>query len=196
MWKYGTLALAALLCAAPASAQVVRLEITSREPMHHGAAGRCGGPVRTDSRTDPRRSRSEGSAQRHHPGSRPGAAERARQSRVRRDLRTGQARRSREGLARAPLSGGQSRERTGDGERRGRHHARERLARRRHPDRDQPEPRRSGRPEEGRLARDRPRHRPSLRSSRTALTAPRFASPRSARHSRTCPPISHSPTRR
>ena len=33
MWKYGTLAVAALLCAAPVSAQVVRLEITSREPM-------------------------------------------------------------------------------------------------------------------------------------------------------------------
>jgi hypothetical protein len=33
MWTYGTVALAALLCAAPASAQVVRLEITSREPM-------------------------------------------------------------------------------------------------------------------------------------------------------------------
>ena len=43
----------------------------------HGTAGRCGRPVRTDSRTDPRRGRSEGSAQRHHPGSRPGAAERA-----------------------------------------------------------------------------------------------------------------------
>ena len=44
MWKYGTLALAALLCAAPLSAQVVRLEITSREPMSTGQPAGAAGP--------------------------------------------------------------------------------------------------------------------------------------------------------
>ena len=139
MWKYGTLALAALLCAAPLSAQVVRLEITSREPMNAGQPAGAAGPFelirgRIHGEVDPKDPHNA-----HHPGSRPGAAERARQSRVRRDLRAGQARRSREGLARAPLSGGQSRQRTGDGERRGRHRARQRLARGCHPDRDQPD---------------------------------------------------------
>jgi hypothetical protein len=41
MWKYGSLVLAGLLCAAPVSAQVVRLEITSREPVA-GPAGAAG----------------------------------------------------------------------------------------------------------------------------------------------------------
>jgi hypothetical protein len=44
MWKYGTLAVAALLCAAPLSAQVVRLEITSREPMNTGQPAGPAGP--------------------------------------------------------------------------------------------------------------------------------------------------------
>ena len=44
MWRYGTLALAALLCAAPLSAQVVRLEITSREPMSTGQPEGAAGP--------------------------------------------------------------------------------------------------------------------------------------------------------
>src|SRR6187397_839431 len=43
MWKCGNLTVAALLCAASASAQIVRLEITSREPIAAtepaGAAG-------------------------------------------------------------------------------------------------------------------------------------------------------------
>jgi hypothetical protein len=44
MWKCGTLALAALLCAAPLSAQVVRLEITSREPMSTAQPAGAAGP--------------------------------------------------------------------------------------------------------------------------------------------------------
>jgi len=44
MWQYATLALAALLCAAPLSAQVVRLEITSREPMSAGQPAGAAGP--------------------------------------------------------------------------------------------------------------------------------------------------------
>ena len=44
MSRYGTLALAALLCAAPASAQVVRLEITSREPLNTGQPAGAAGP--------------------------------------------------------------------------------------------------------------------------------------------------------
>ena len=44
MWQYATLALAALLCAAPLSAQVVRLEITSREPMNNGQPAGAAGP--------------------------------------------------------------------------------------------------------------------------------------------------------
>ena len=44
MWKRGTLALAALLCAAPLSAQVVRLEITSREPMYTAQPAGAAGP--------------------------------------------------------------------------------------------------------------------------------------------------------
>ena len=36
MWKRGTAFVAALLCAAPLSAQVVKLEIASREPMNAG----------------------------------------------------------------------------------------------------------------------------------------------------------------
>ena len=137
-----------------------------------GRTGRCGGPLRADSWTDPRRGGSGRSTQRHHPRSRPGATECARQGRVRRDLRAGEARRSRKSLARPPLSGGQSRERTGDGERRGRHHARQRLAGRRDSDRDEPDDRRSRRTQEGRLARDRPRDRPFLRSSRRRAQRP------------------------
>ena len=44
MWKYGTVALAALLCAAPLSAQVIRLEISSREPMNTGQPAGAAGP--------------------------------------------------------------------------------------------------------------------------------------------------------
>src|SRR6187402_378034 len=44
MWKCGNLTVAALLCAASASAQVVRLEITSREPMNAGAPAGAAGP--------------------------------------------------------------------------------------------------------------------------------------------------------
>ena len=196
MWKYGTPALAALLCAAPLSAQVVRLEITSREPMSAGQPAGAAGPFELI------RGRIHGEVDPNDPHNAiiqdldlaPRNARR--QSRVRRDLRTGQARRSREGIARAPLPGGQSRERAGDGERRGRHHARERLAGRCHPDSDQPEPRRSGRTEEGRLARDRPGHRPSLRSSRRR--SQRADSPRLARDGTAVPArrISRSPMRR
>src|SRR6478672_4119177 len=42
MWKCGCLA--ALLIAAPASAQVMTLEITSREPMNNGQAAGSAGP--------------------------------------------------------------------------------------------------------------------------------------------------------
>jgi len=42
MWKYGSLVLAGLLCAAPLSAQVVRLEITSRELIVAAPAGVAG----------------------------------------------------------------------------------------------------------------------------------------------------------
>ena len=43
MWTRGTAFVAALLCAAPLSAQVVRLEIASREPMNAGEpAGAAG----------------------------------------------------------------------------------------------------------------------------------------------------------
>ena len=44
MWKCGTAFVAALLCAAPLSAQVVRLEITSREPMNAGQPAGAAGP--------------------------------------------------------------------------------------------------------------------------------------------------------
>ena len=44
MWRYGTVTLAALLCAAPLSAQVVRLEITSREPISTGPPAGAAGP--------------------------------------------------------------------------------------------------------------------------------------------------------
>src|SRR5689334_11440758 len=36
MWKLANLTIAAMLCAPPVSAQVVRLEITSREPLNNG----------------------------------------------------------------------------------------------------------------------------------------------------------------
>ena len=152
---------------------------TSREPMSPGQPAGAAGPFelirgRIHGEVDPRDPHNA-----HHPGSRPGATECARQGRVRRDLRAGEARRSRKSLARPPLSGGQSRERTGDGERRGRHHARQRLAGRRDSDRDEPDDRRSSRTQEGRLARDRPRDRPFLRSSRRR--AQRADSPRLAR---------------
>ena len=44
MWKCGTAVVAALLWAAPLSAQVVRLEITSRDPMHAGEPAGAAGP--------------------------------------------------------------------------------------------------------------------------------------------------------
>ena len=44
MWRYGTLALVALLWGAPVSAQVVRLEITSREPINTGQPAGAAGP--------------------------------------------------------------------------------------------------------------------------------------------------------
>ena len=44
MWQYAALALAALLWAAPLSAQVVRLEISSREPMNNGQPAGAAGP--------------------------------------------------------------------------------------------------------------------------------------------------------
>ncbi len=44
MWKCGNLVLAATLFAATASAQVTRLEITSREPMSNGQAAGAAGP--------------------------------------------------------------------------------------------------------------------------------------------------------
>ena len=44
MWKRGTAFVAALLCAAPLSAQVVKLEIASREPMNAGEAAGAAGP--------------------------------------------------------------------------------------------------------------------------------------------------------
>jgi hypothetical protein len=44
MWKFGNLTVAALLWAASASAQVVRLEITSREPMNAGQPAGAAGP--------------------------------------------------------------------------------------------------------------------------------------------------------
>lgn len=44
MWKRGTALVAALLCAAPLSAQVVRLEIVSREPMNGGTPAGGAGP--------------------------------------------------------------------------------------------------------------------------------------------------------
>ena len=44
MWKRGTAFVAALLCAAPLSAQVLKLEITSREPMNAGAPAGAAGP--------------------------------------------------------------------------------------------------------------------------------------------------------
>src|SRR5918994_3088348 len=44
MWKRGTALVAALLCAAPLSAQVVKLEITSREPMNAGQPAGAAGP--------------------------------------------------------------------------------------------------------------------------------------------------------
>jgi len=44
MWKCGTLVLIAALSAIPASAQVVTLEITSREPMNNGQAAGAAGP--------------------------------------------------------------------------------------------------------------------------------------------------------
>jgi hypothetical protein len=47
MWKCGTALCAALLCAGPLSAQVVRLEIDSREPMSPGQqAGAASRPLR------------------------------------------------------------------------------------------------------------------------------------------------------
>jgi len=44
MWKCGTALCAALLCAGPLSAQVVRLEIDSREPMSPGQQAGAAGP--------------------------------------------------------------------------------------------------------------------------------------------------------
>src|SRR5688500_13755161 len=44
MWKRGTAFVAALLCTAPLSAQVVRLEIASREPMSPGQPAGAAGP--------------------------------------------------------------------------------------------------------------------------------------------------------
>ena len=44
MWERGTAFVAALLCAAPLSAQVVRLEIASREPMNAGEPAGAAGP--------------------------------------------------------------------------------------------------------------------------------------------------------
>lgn len=44
MWKRGTLVIAAWLCATAASAQAVRLEITSREPMNNGQPVGAAGP--------------------------------------------------------------------------------------------------------------------------------------------------------
>ena len=91
MWTRGT-----ALCAA----QVVTLDITSREPMSAGQPDGAAGPFeltrgRIHGEVDP-----ADPHQRNHPGSRPGATECARQGRVRRDLRADQAGRFRESLAR------------------------------------------------------------------------------------------------
>jgi hypothetical protein len=194
MGKYGTLALAALLCAAPLSAQVVRLEIVSREPINTAQPAGAAGPFelirgRVHGEVDPKDPHNaiiQISAWRR--GTRAAAS-------IRRDLRPGQARRSGEGLARARLSSGQSRERAGDGERRG--------------DivlvsgwQGDVIPTATNQSLAVPVARKKDRSSSASYSSPvssifpTALTAPRSASPRSARHSRTCPPISHSPTRR
>ena len=162
----------------------------------HGTAGRCGRSVRADSRTDPRRGRSEGSAQRDHPGSRPaprnarGHVEYVATFALAKPVDLAKASRvlvyqvvnRGNGQPTANASGDISLVSGWQGDvipTAANQTIVVPVARKK-----------DGSPVTGRV------HRPVLSIFPTALTAPRFASPRSARHSRTCPPISHSPTRR
>ena len=148
-----------------AAAQVVRLEILSREPAPAQAVG-AAGPYEIV------RGRVHGEVDPRDPHNRiiqdldSRATQRARPGRVRGDVRAGQAGRSDEGVGRADLPGRQPRQRRRGAERRRRHLAGQRLAGRRRPDGGQSDDRRAGRAAT-------PTARPSpARSSRASSTCP------------------------
>ena len=155
---FGACGLILLLATAGAHANVVRIEI---------AQDRAGGALsREDFRQGLRRARSRRSQERRHHRHRAGAAQRARQGRVRRDVLAREADRHVDGERRAALHRREPRRRQRRRQCRRACHARQRLAGRRRPDGREPDDSRPG--------REKPRRHRALpvRSSCASRTSP------------------------